>query len=97
MYIQYNLSISKGLHGVTARLLKCVLMPSSISVALKRSQVLPKITCSYTYVYVVGCYAAWNNNYSGQEEATLCIVKCLKEDRKLVFQMRNKVYSSTMS
>ena len=57
---------------------------------LKGSQVSPKITCSY--MYVVGCYAAWNNNYnSGQEEATLCIVKCLKEDRKLVFQMRNKV------
>ena len=30
--------------------------------------------------------------YSEQEEATLCIVKCLKEDRKLVFQMRNKVH-----
>ena len=29
---------------------------------------------------------AWNNNYSGQKEAMLCIVKCLKEDRKLVFQ-----------
>ena len=72
-------------------------MPSSISVALKRSQVSPKITCSYTYVYVVGCCAAWNNNYSGQEEATLCIVKCLKEDRKLVFQMRNKVYSTIVS
>ena len=67
-------------------------MPSSISVALKGSQVSPNITCSYTYMYVAGCYAAWNNNYSGQEEATLCIVKCLKEDRKLVFQMRNKVY-----
>ena len=59
---------------------------------LKGSQVPPKITCSYTYIYVVGCYAAWNNNYnSGQEEATLCIVKCLKEDRKLVLQMKNKV------
>ena len=33
------------------------------------------------------------NNHSGQEEATLCIVKCLKEDRKLVFQMGNKVYA----
>ena len=59
-------------------------MPSSISVALKGSQVSPKITCSYTYIYVAGCYAAWNNNYSGQEETTLCIVKCFKEDRKLV-------------
>ena len=49
-------------------------------------------------MYVVGCYAAWNNNYSGQEEATLCIVKCLKEHRKLVFQMRNKVFNNvTMS
>ena len=66
-------------------------MPFSISVVLKGSQVSPQITCSYTYIYVAGCYAAWNNNYSGQEEATLCIVKCLKEDRKLVFQMRNKV------
>ena len=64
-------------------------MPSSILVALKGSQVSPKITCSYAYVYVAGCYAA---NYSEQEEATLCIVKCLKEDKKLVFQMRNKVY-----
>ena len=27
----------------------------------------------------------------------LCIVKCLKEDRKSVFQMRNKVCSTTMS
>ena len=46
----------------------------------------------YMYiVYVVYCYAAWNNNYSGQEEATLCIVKCLKEDRKLVFQMRKSI------
>ena len=34
---------------------------------------------------------------SGQEEAMLCIVKCLKENRKLVFQTRNKVYSATMS
>ena len=59
-------------------------------VTLKGSQVSPKITCSYTYIHVAGCYVAWNNNYSGQEEATLCIVKCLKEDRKLVFQMRNK-------
>ena len=67
-------------------------MPSSISVAVKGSQVSPKVTCSYTYAYVAGCFAAWNNNYSGQEEATLCIVKCLKEDRKLVFQMRSKVY-----
>ena len=69
-------------------------MLPSISVVLKGSQVSPKITCSYTYMYVVGCYAAWNNNYSGQEEATLCIVKCLKEDRKLVFQMRNKVFNN---
>ena len=67
-------------------------MPSSILVTLKGSQISPKITCSYTYIYVAGCYAAWNNNYSEQEEAILCIVKCLKEDRKLVFQMRNKVY-----
>ena len=67
-------------------------MPSFISVALKGSQVSCNITCCYTCIYVAGCYAAWNNNYSGQEEATLCIVKCLKEDRKLVFQMRNKVY-----
>ena len=65
--------------------LKCVLMPSSISVALKGSQVSPKITCSYMYMYVVDCYATCNNNYSGQEEATLCIIKCLKEDRKLVY------------
>ena len=65
-------------------------MPSSILVALKGSHVSPKITCSSMYMYVV-VYAAWNNSYSGQEEATLCIVKCLKEDRKLVFQMRNKV------
>ena len=75
-------------------------MPSSISVALKGSQVSPKITCIYIYVYVyayvVGCYAACNNNYSGQEEATLCIVKCLKEDRKLVFQMRNKVFNNNV-
>ena len=71
-------------------------MRSFISVALKGSQVSPKITCSYTYIYVVGCYAAWNNNYSGQEEATLCIIKCLKEDRKLVFQMRNKVFNNNV-
>ena len=72
-------------------------MPSSISVALKGSQVSPQITCSYTYIYVVGCYAACrNNNYGGQEEATLCIVKCLKEDRKLVFQMRNKVFNNNV-
>ena len=67
-------------------------MPSFISVALKGSQVLPKLTCSYMYIYVGGCYAAWNNNCSGREDATLCIVKCLKEDRKVVFQMRSKVY-----
>ena len=48
------------------------------------------------YTYVVGSYAAWNSNYSGQEEATLCIVKCLKEDRKLVFQMRNKVFKTNI-
>ena len=62
----------------------------------------PGITQDYLllYMYVVGCYAkftlckgcAWNNSYSGQEEATLCIVYCLKEDRKLVFQMINKLY-----
>ena len=73
-------------------------MSSSISVVLKGSQVSPKITCSYIciYMYVVGCYAAWNNNYSWQEEATVCIVKCLKEDRKLVFQMRNKVFNNNV-
>ena len=51
-------------------------------------------TCCHalTITYVVGCYAARNNNYSGQEEAILCIDKCLKEDRKLVFQMRNEVH-----
>ena len=92
VYHTYNLLISKGLHGITARSLECVLMSSSISVALKGSQVSPKITCSYTYAYVACCYAAWDNNYSGQEEATLYIVKCLKEDRKLAFQMRNEVY-----
>ena len=48
------------------------------------------------YMYVAGCYAAWNNNYSEQEEATLCIVKCLKEDRKLVFQMRIKVFNNNV-
>ena len=74
-------TFQKGLCRITARWLECVLMSSFIS-----------IICSYTYISVVGCYAAWNNNYSGQEEATLCIVKCLKEDRKLVFQMRNKVH-----
>ena len=58
--------------------------------------VSPKITCSCTHMYVAGCYAAWNNNYSGQEEATLCIVKCLKKDRKLVFQMRNKVFNNNV-
>ena len=42
-------------------------------------------------MFVAGCYAAWNNNYSGQEEATLCIVKSLKEDRKLVFLDEKKV------
>ena len=63
-------------------------MPSSISVALYHPRLLVAIR---SYIYVVGCYAAWSNNYSGQEEATLCIVKCLKEDRKLAFQMRNKV------
>ena len=46
----------------------------------------------YIYRYVAGCYATWNNNYSGQEEAALCIVKYLKEDWKLVFQIRNKVH-----
>ena len=35
-------------------------------------------------------------SYSGQEEATLCIVKCLKEDRKLAFQMRNKVFNNNI-
>ena len=35
-------------------------------------------------------------SYSGQEEATLCIVKCLKEDGKLVFQMRNKVFNNNV-
>ena len=56
-----------------------------------------QITCSYTYINVVGCYAACrNNNHSGQEEATLCIVKCLEEDRKLVFQMRNKVFNNNI-
>ena len=38
--------ISKGLHGVTAWSLEHVLIPSSISVALKESQVLSKMTCS---------------------------------------------------
>ena len=71
-------------------------MPSSISVTLKGSQVSPKITCSCTFMYVVGCYAAWNNNYSGQEEATLCIVEYLKKDSKLVFQMRNKVFNNNV-
>ena len=48
-------------------------------------------------MYVAGCYAAWNNNYRGQKEATLCIVKCLKEDRKLVFKMRiKKVFNSNV-
>ena len=27
----------------------------------------------------------------------LCTVKCLKEDRKLIFQMRNKLCSTTTS
>ena len=27
------------------------------------------------YTYVACCYAAWSNNYSGQEEATICIVR----------------------
>ena len=36
--------------------------------------------------------------FVGREEATLCTVKCLKEDRKVVFQMRNKsIYSTAMS
>ena len=47
----------------------------SCHLLLKGSQVSPKITCSYMYIYVAGCYAAWNNNCSGREEATLCIVK----------------------
>ena len=49
--------------------------------------------CTATYVMLLGTIA----NHSGQEEATLCIVKCLKEDMKLVFQMRNKVCSAAMS
>ena len=44
----------------------------SYHLLLKGSQVSPKIICSYT---VAGCYAAWNNNCSGREEATLCIAK----------------------
>ena len=52
--------------------------------------------CVCVCVCVVGCYAAWNNNYSGQEEATLCIVKYLKEDRKLVFQIRNKIFNNNV-
>ena len=40
----YILLISKGLHGVTVRSLKYVLL---ISVVLKGSQVSPKITCSF--------------------------------------------------
>ena len=48
-------------------------------------------------LYVVGCYAectfckdcAWNNKYSEQEEAALYIVKSLKENSKLVLQIRN--------
>ena len=74
-------------------------MPSSISVALKGATYQPRLLvaiCIILYSYVVGCYAAWNNNYSGQEEATLCIVKCLKEDRKLVFHMRNKVFNNNV-
>ena len=58
----------------------------NISVVLKGSQVSPKITCSYI---LSGCYAkctlckscAWNNSYTGQEEAIPCIVKYLKEDK----------------
>ena len=65
----------------------------SFHLLLKGSQISPR------YIHVVGCYAkctlcegcAWNNSYNGQEEALLCIVKYLKEDKKLVFQMRNKV------
>ena len=47
--------ISKGLHGVMVRSLECVFIPYSISVALKGSQVSPKVTCSYisTYMYQV--------------------------------------------
>ena len=46
---------------------------------------------------MLNAHCAWDNSYSGQEEPTLCIVKCFKEDRKLVIQMRNKVCSITMS
>ena len=31
------------------------------------------------------------DNYIGQEEATLFIVKCLKENKKLVFQTRKSI------
>ena len=93
-YIQFiNINGTAWGHGQVIEMCSRVIF--SISVALKGNHVSPKITCSYMYMYVVGCYAAWNNNYSGQEEATLCIVKSLKEDRKLVFQMKNKlIYSN---
>ena len=81
-----------------AELLECVLIPSSILVALKGSQVSPKVTCSYgiyiysTYTYWVAMLNgkcalyygyAWNNSYSGLEEATLCIVICIKGRQKV--------------
>ena len=67
---------------------------SSILVALKGSQVAAKITC-IALLYIVGYYAKCSlclEQYnSGQEEATLCVIKCLKESRKLVLQMRESI------
>ena len=83
-YIQFI-----GIKGTAWGHSQVIGMCSHVSVALKVSQVSPKITCNCAYISVAVCYAAWNNNNSEQEEATLCIVKCLKEDRKLVFQIRN--------
>ena len=44
LYGMCILLISKGLHGVITRSLESVLIPSSISVAFKGSQVSPKMT-----------------------------------------------------
>ena len=92
-YHAYILLISKGLDGTTTRSLECVLIPSSISVALKGRQISAKTTCNFIIYSGLLCYnkahCAWNNKYSGQEEATLRIVKFLKESRELVLQMRD--------
>ena len=54
------------------------------------------VACCYAkYTLCKGC--AWNYSCSGQEKAMLCIIKLLKENRKLVFQMRNRLCSTTMS